>query len=264
MNAEQPRIVPHQEWLAERLALLEAERAHTRERDRLAEQRRRLPWVRVDKPYRFASPDGVRTLADLFAGRSQLLVKHFMFGPGWEEGCVGCSFESDHIEAAMTHLQHHDVAFAAVSRAPVAEIEPFRRRMGWRFGWVSSADSDFNYDFHVSFTPEEMARGRGIYNYREEHLPIEELSGLSVFYRDTEGAIFHTYSTFGRGGEEILGSYMILDMLPLGRNENGPNHNLTDWVRHHDRYAADGYVDETGRFRGDAECCRTHDDPAAV
>lgn len=256
-NVEPSRVVSREVWLVERCRLLEAERALTHERDRLRERRQQLPWVRVDKDYRFEAPDGPRRLGDLFAGRSQLLIKHFMFGPGWREGCVGCSFEADHIVPAMTHLQHHDVAFAMVSRAPIAEIEAFRQRMGWPCDWVSSAGSDFNYDYHASFTPEEVAAGEGYYNYRREPIPVEELSGLSVFHRADDGAIFHTYSTYGRGGEEVLGSYMILEMMPKGRNETGPNFNLTDWVRHHDRYADDGYVDGTGRYRaaGAESCC---------
>jgi predicted dithiol-disulfide oxidoreductase (DUF899 family) len=231
-----------------RVALLAKEKAQTRLRDEIAAERRALPWVKVEKDYVFEGPDGPVRLADLFEGRSQLIVKHFMFGPGWEEGCVGCSFECDHIEAALVHLEQKDVRFVAVARAPIAEIEAFRQRMGWRFRWVSSGGSDFNHDYQVSFTPEEVAAGTTTYNYRLGPVPIEELSGISVFYRNEAGEIFHTYSAFGRGAEEVLGTYMLLDLTPRGRDENGPRHDLSDWVRHHDRYGAAGHVAPTGRY----------------
>jgi predicted dithiol-disulfide oxidoreductase (DUF899 family) len=247
-------IVDRETWLAARTRLLAKEKLLTRLRDALAEDRRALPWVAVDTPHVFAGPAGPVRLAELFAGRSQLVVKHFMLGPGWQEGCVGCSFEVDHVEGALVHLANHDVAYVAVSRAPLAEIEAFKARMGWTFPWVSSHGSDFNYDFHVSFRPEEVERGRGFYNYRETEIPIDELSGLSVFYRDERGAVFHTYSTYGRGAEEVLGTYVILDLTPKGRNETGPRHDLTDWVRHHDRYGAPGTVEATGRYRPEP-CC---------
>ncbi len=176
----------------------------------------------------FHGPDGKGTFADLFDGRSQLVVKHFMLGPGWKEGCVGCSFEVDHIEGALVHLEHHDVTYVAISRAPLAEIEAFKKRMGWRFKWVSSYGSDFNYDYHVSFTPEEIAKGKVYYNYEMRDFQSEELSGLSVFYKDATGDIFHTYSAYARGAEEVLGTYIILDLTPKGRNETGPNFDLTD------------------------------------
>ncbi|KDD59998.1 PF05988 family protein [Bordetella bronchiseptica OSU553] len=247
-SMEGHEVVSRQAWLERRRALLAREKAQTRLRDELAAQRRALPWVRVDKPYVFETARGRRTLADLFDGRSQLIVKHFMLGPGWGEGCVGCSFEVDHVEGALLHLRHHDVGYVAVSRAPLAEIEAFKRRMGWGFEWVSSYGDDFNFDYHVSFTPQDMARGRGQYNYAETELPIDELSGLSVFYRDAAGEVFHTYSAYGRGAEEVLGAYMLLDLTPKGRNETGPRHDLTDWVRHHDRYGAAGQVAATGRY----------------
>ena len=251
------RIVSRAEWLAARQELLQKEKELTRRRDELAEQRRALPWVEVDKPYVFETSHGQRTLADLFAGRSQLVVKHFMLGPGWGEGCVGCSFEADHVDAALVHLQNHDVSYVAVARAPLAEIEAFQRRMGWRFPWVSSHANDFNFDFHVSFTKAQIAAGKVFYNYREDPIPVEELSGHSVFCKDADGSVFHTYSAFGRGAEELIGTYMYLDLTPKGRNENGRG-NLTDWVRHHDRYDVDGYVDGTGRFvagQPSAESC---------
>ena len=230
------QIVSQDEWLALRKKLLVKEKELTRLRDRLAAERRALPWVKVEKSYVFDGPDGKETLADLFGGRSQLIVKHFMFGPGWSEGCVGCSFELDHIDGILIHLAQRDVGYVAVSRAPLPEIEAFKRRMGWRLKWVSSGGSDFNFDFHVSFRPEEIARGQGYYNYDMRKIGIDELSGRSVFYKDPNGDVFHTYSSYGRGGEDMLGTYRLLDLLPKGRDETGPNRNLSDWVRHHDRY----------------------------
>jgi predicted dithiol-disulfide oxidoreductase (DUF899 family) len=235
----QNQVVSRDEWLAARKELLRKEKEFTRLRDQLSADRRALPWVKVEKTYVFDGADGKVTLADLFDGRSQLVVKHFMFGPDWSEGCVGCSFELDHTEGALQHLEHHDVSYVVVSRAPLAKTEPFRRRMGWRVRWVSSYGNDFNFDFHVSFTPEEIAAGKATYNYREGAQVIDEMSGRSVFYKDASGQVFHTYSSFARGGEMFLGSYAFLDITPKGRDET-INGNLTDWVRHHDRY------DDTG------------------
>jgi predicted dithiol-disulfide oxidoreductase (DUF899 family) len=252
------RVVSHEEWLAARRRLLIKEKELTRLRDRLAAERRELPWVRVEKRYVFEGSKGRQTLADLFEGRSQLIVNHFMFGPGWKEGCVGCSFSADHISGALVHLENHDVKFVAVSRAPFAEIEAFKKRMGWQFAWVSSHGSDFNYDFHVSFTMDQLATGKVHYNYENSEFLSEELPGYSVFYKDANGEIFHTYSSFGRGAEEVLSTYMLLDLTPKGRNETGPNFNLTDWVRHHDRYDAGGFVDATGRYQppdNSGSCC---------
>jgi predicted dithiol-disulfide oxidoreductase (DUF899 family) len=253
----QHRIVSRDEWLKTRKALLAKEKELTQLRDRLSAERRELPWVKVEKPYVFDSPEGRATLADLFDGRSQLIVKHFMLAPGQKDGCVGCSFEVDHVEGALVHLEHHDVSYVAVARAPLAEIEAFKKRMGWHFRWVSSFGSDFNYDFNVSFRPEEIAKGEAVYNYRRGPVPLEDLSGESVFYKSPEGEIFHTYSTFGRGAEELLGAYVLLDLTPKGRNETGPRHNLSDWVRHHDRYGHAGYVDGTGRWvaADTHDCC---------
>jgi predicted dithiol-disulfide oxidoreductase (DUF899 family) len=235
----QHQIVSREEWLAARKELLRKEKEFTRLRDALSAERRALPWVKVEKNYVFDGPDGNVTLADLFDGRSQLVVKHFMFGPDWSEGCVGCSFELDHTVGAHQHLEHHDVSYAVVSRAPLAKTEPFRQRMGWHVRWVSSYGNDFNHDYHVSFTPEEIAAGKAYYNYQPGAQVIDEMSGRSVFYRDQDGRIFHTYSSFARGGEMFLGSYAFLDIVPKGRDET-INGNLTDWVRHHDRY------DDTG------------------
>lgn len=256
----QHQVVSRDVWIAARIALLEKEKEMTRLRDRLAEERRALPRVKVEKAYIFDTPHGKRSLSDLFEGRSQLIVKHFMLAPGQIEGCVGCSFEMDHIEAALQHLERHDVKFAAVARAPLNEIEAFRLRMGWRFDWVSSHGSDFNYDFNASFTPEAIESGEAFYNYKKGKLPLEDLSGFSVFCKNERGEIFHTYSAFGRGAEEVLGTYMLLDLTPRGRNENGPNFDLTDWVRHHDRYGADGHVSAVGRWvAGGAPlpCCQS-------
>lgn len=233
-------IVSPQDWLIARKALLQKEKALTRARDTLDRERRALPWVRIDKPYVFEGPQGAVSLPELFAGRSQLVVQHFMMGPGWAEGCVGCSFSADHVDAARQHFEQNDLSFAAVSRAPYREIAAFRQRMGWRFAWVSSFGTDFNYDFQVSFTPEQRAAGPVTYNYESQPDPgTDELPGISVFYQDAAGEVFHTYSTFGRGGETLAGAYAYLDLTPKGRNESGPAGNLTDWVRHHDRYAAE-------------------------
>jgi predicted dithiol-disulfide oxidoreductase (DUF899 family) len=232
----QHRIVSRQEWLEARKALLANEKELTRLRDRISAQRRALPWVRVEKEYVFDTPEGRKTLAQLFDGRSQLIIKHFMLGPDWEQGCVGCSFHADHIDGANFHLPHHDVMLVAVSRAPLARIEAYKRRMGWKFPWVSSHGSDFNFDYHVSFTPEAIAKREAYYNYETCDVGIDELSGLSVFYKDAGGDVFHTYSSYGRGNEEVIGAYIYLDLTPNGRNENGPNHNLTDWVKRHDEY----------------------------
>ena len=229
-------IVSRSEWTTARAKLLAEEKELTRLRDRVSERRRDLPWVKVEKNYGFDGPNGRETLSDLFDGRSQLVVRHFMFGPDWEEGCVGCSFWSDHLDGALVHLEHHDVTVVVVSRAPFGKIEAFRRRMGWRFKWVSSFGSDFNYDFGVSFTPEQLASGKVVYNYGLTDRVGEEMPGTSVFYKDPDGQIAHTYSSFARGGEAMLGTYALLDLTPKGRDENGPGHNLTDWVRHHDRY----------------------------
>jgi predicted dithiol-disulfide oxidoreductase (DUF899 family) len=244
----QHRIVSRDQWLQERTALLAKEKELTRLRDRLAAERRALPWVKVEKTYVFDTPAGKKTLSDLFDGRSQLIVKYFMLAPGQKEGCVGCSFEADHVDSTLVHLQNHDVSYVAVSRAPLDEIEAFRKRMGWSFRWVSSFGSDFSYDFNASFTPSQLANGTAFYNYRTGRVPLEDLSGNSVFYKDETGQVFHTYSTFGRGLEEVLGTYMLLDITPKGRNENGPNRSLTDWVRHHDRYGAPGHVSAVGRW----------------
>ena len=229
-------IVSREEWIGARKELLAKEKQLTHLRDEINAARRKLPWVRVEKEYTFDGPSGLETLAQLFGGRSQLIIYHFMFGPEWSEGCVGCSFLSDHLDGSLIHIQNHDVAYVAVSRAPFAKIEGFQRRMGWGFKWLSSFGSDFNYDYHVSFKPEEVARGEIYYNFEMQKPQGEELHGLSVFYKDDDGAIFHTYSSYARAGENFLGTYQLLDVTPKGRNETGPNFAFPDWARHHDRY----------------------------
>ena len=234
-GTEKHRIVSRDEWVAERQTLLAHEKELTRLRDQIARERRALSWVRIDKTYVFDGPEGPQTLADLFEGRHQLLVQHFMFGPGWEQGCPSCSFMADHSDAMTVHLAHRDVTLLAVSSAPLAEIERFRGRMGWQFKWVSSHGNDFNRDFAVSFTPEEQAKGEVYYNYGLRRFPTEEAPGISVFYKDDGGGIFHTYSTYGRGVEVMMGTYNLLDLMPKGRDERDVAHKM-EWVRHHDRY----------------------------
>ncbi len=230
---ENPRIVSREEWLSERKKLLEREKRFTHEHDAIAEERRRLPWVRVGKNYVFDSPAGKKTLSDLFQGKNQLIVYHFMFGPEWNEGCPSCSFNMDHIDGALVHLAQRDVSFVAISRAPLSKIEAFKKRMGWKFNWVSSYANDFNRDFHVSFTKEELQK-TDIYNFETTGFPSEEAPGLSVFYRKGTD-VFHTYSTFARGAETVLNTYNYLDLVPKGRDEDGLYFPMA-WVRHHDRY----------------------------
>jgi predicted dithiol-disulfide oxidoreductase (DUF899 family) len=236
------RVVSREEWLAERKELLAREKALTRLRDELSAARRALPWVKVEKPYAFDGPDGRETLADLFGGRSQLVVYHFMFGPGWDHGCPSCSFLCDHIDGALVHLAHRDVTLLAVSRGPYSQLAAFRERMGWRFKWVSSSASDFNHDFHVSFTESERASGKVYYNYGPQDPGPEELPGVSVFYKDASGDVFHTYSSYARGGDILIGTYNWLDLVPKGRDEDGLAFTMA-WVRHHDRYGDDYAVD---------------------
>jgi len=228
-------VVSSDRWIAERKKLLAREKELTHLHDQIAAARRALPWERIDKNYVFDSPQGRRSLADLFEGRRQLLVQHFMLGPGWEQGCPSCSFMADHTDGMNVHLAHRDVTMVAISRAPIAEIERFRQRMGWQFNWVSSNGNDFNYDFHVSFTPEGRAKGEVYYNYGMTDFPAEEAPGISVFYKNDAGEIFHTYSTFGRGVEVMMGAYYMLDLTPKGRDEDNLRYGM-EWVRHHDRY----------------------------
>ena len=233
-ETDELKVVSKDEWLVARKDLLVREKQLTRLRDEVSRHRRELPWVKVEKRYTFRGPDGEKTLADLFEGRSQLIVYHFMLGPGWEEGCKSCSYLADHFDGANLHLPHRDVTFAAISRAPFPEIERFQKRMGWRFRWLSSYGNDFNFDYHVSFTKEDEAKGRSFYNYEMAEFINDELPGLSVFAKDEGGDIFHTYSTYARGLDILIGAYNFLDLVPKGRDEDSDS--TMSWVRHHDRY----------------------------
>jgi predicted dithiol-disulfide oxidoreductase (DUF899 family) len=241
-RAHEHTVVTHNKWLAARTELLREEKEFTKQRDALNRRRLELPWEKVEKQYVFDGPQGKETLSDLFGGRSQLIVYHFMFGPDWKEGCPSCSFLADHIDGALAHLNHHDVTLIAVSRAPISKIDAFKTRMGWRFPWVSSHDNDFNFDYHVSATKEDLAKGEIYYNYRMFKSRGEEQPGTSVFYKDTadHDTIYHTYSSYARGGDLLLGTYNYLDITPLGRNEVRPN--TQSWIRHHDRYDDGGLV----------------------
>ncbi|GAB3769637.1 thioredoxin family protein [Ramlibacter monticola] len=230
-------VVSDERWMEERRKLLAREKELMRLHDQVARERRALPWRRIAKEYVFDTTAGRRSLAELFDGRSQLIVQHFMFGPGWEQGCPSCSYMADHVDGMNIHLAQRDITFVAVSRAPLAELQRFRSRMGWRFGWVSSHGSDFNRDFAVSFTPEELAGGAVFYNYAMRPFASGEAPGISVFCKDAQGEVFHTYSTYGRGVEVMMGAYMLMDLAPRGRSERDVPHKM-EWVRHHDRYEA--------------------------
>ena len=243
-------VVSAEDWLARRKALMAREKELVRLGDEIARERRALPWERVAKDYVFDTPDGPRSLAELFAGRRQLVVQHFMFGPGWEQGCPSCSFMADHTDGMTIHLAQRDVSFVAISRATLPEIRRFKARMGWKFDWVSSSGNDFNRDFHVSFDPQDRVTGSAFvdpeaadldksqvyYNYGLMPFPNTEAPGISVFWKDDGGEVFHTYSTFGRGVEVMMGAYRMLDLVPKGRDERDTYYKM-EWVRHHDRYA---------------------------
>jgi predicted dithiol-disulfide oxidoreductase (DUF899 family) len=236
---ENHKVVSNAEWRAARKQLLIKEKEYSRLGDELARQRRELPWERVAKEYVFDGPAGKETLTRLFAGRSQLAVYHFMFGPDWEAGCPHCSFWADNFNGIDVHLAHRDVTFVAISHAPSAKLEGFRQRMGWSFKWVSSYGTDFNSDYHVSFTKDDLAKGQTYYNYRVRESQSEgEAPGISAFYKDPDGAVFHTYSCYERGVETINGAYHWLDLMPKGRDEEGLSF-AQAWVRHHDRYDSD-------------------------
>lgn len=234
-NTHPHAVVSRAEWLVARKDLLRKEKEFSRMGDELAQCRRDLPWVRITENYAFQTVTGTRTLADLFDGRQQLIIQHFMLAPGWEQGCSGCSFMADHSDGMNVHLANRDVSLVAVSRAPIGEIERFRQRMGWRFRWVSSGQNSFNYDFAVSFTPEQTQAGAVTYNYADFNTNGTDMPGISVFYKNDAGEIFHTYSTYGRGVEVMMGTYNMLDLVPKGRDEAGLSHGM-NWVRHHDRY----------------------------
>jgi predicted dithiol-disulfide oxidoreductase (DUF899 family) len=235
-GVESHPVVTHEAWLAARAALLAKEKEFTRLRDALGRERRALPWERVEKRYAFDAPGGKRALSELFLRKSQLAVYHFMFDPDSEEGCRHCSFWADSFDKVGVHLRQRDVSFLAVSRAPLAKLEAFRRRMGWSFEWVSSFGSDFNRDYGVSFTREELARGPVEYNYKREAMDHTEREGLSVFFKDAQGGVFHTYSTYARGIDLLNTAYNLLDLVPKGRDEDALEFTQA-WVRHHDRYA---------------------------
>lgn len=257
----QNQVVSREEWLEARTKLLEHEKALTRHRDLVSAERLRLPWVRIEKDYTFDGPDGQLTLSDLFQGRSQLYIKHFMMAPGAQHQCVGCSLEVDHMTDILPHLENHDISYAVVARAPIEEIEVVRTRMGWKFLWVSSFNSEFNYDFNVSFRPQDVTAGRAQYNFRQAPdwtREVQDLSGRSVFYKNEAGEIFHTYSAYGRGGEMVLGIYGILDAMPKGRNEAGPYHSLADWARPRTMYDKGGTVEVNGRYHTPTCGCPAH------
>lgn len=238
---EHPKVVTEKEWIEARKKLLVKEKELTRQRDAVARERQALPWVRVEKNYVFETPSGKKTLAELFSGKSQLAIYHFMLGPDWEQGCPSCSLLADHFDNLGIHLAQRDVRFLIVSRAPLAKIEPFKTRMGWKFPWVSSHGSDFNFDFQVS-VPKEDAAKEHIYNYSPTKFPSEERPGMSIFYKDGKGEVFHTYSVYARGLEDLMGIYAILDRVPKGRDEAGLPHGMA-WVRHHDRYPESNVVE---------------------
>jgi len=233
-GTKEHRVVSPKEWLAARKALLAEEKRLTRLQDRLKKKRRDLPWTRVEKDYVFDGPDGRETLADLFGGRSQLVVYHFMFGPDDAGGCPHCSFWADHFEGARLHLPHRDTTLVVISRAPLRKLARFKRRMGWKFKWVSSGGSGFNYDYRASFKPEDVRAGNVFYNYAKSDMPMEDREGISAFYKDGTGTVFHTYSTFARGIDPINTTYNFLDLTARGRDENPEM--AQDWVRHHDKY----------------------------
>ena len=247
MEAVDHKVVSKTEWLEASKAFLAKEKAWTRRRDALSRERRELPWVKVDKNYVFDGPDGKETLSDLFDGRSQLIVYHFMFAPQWAGGCASCSLVADGFEGSIAHVAQRDAAVAVISRAPMAKIAAFQKRMGWRFSWVSSYGNDFNRDYHVSFTREEMADGKAHYNFGTSGHPEEEAPGISVFYKDASGDIFHTYSSYGRGVEVLMSAYGLLDLAPKGRDEEGLSFPMS-WVKHHDRY-------ESSPKKEDSSCC---------
>ena len=228
----QHKIASHQEWIAARQELLAREKEFTRLRDDVSRLRRDLPWEKVEKDYVFDGPNGKETLSQLFAGKSQLIVYHFMFAPDWDAGCKSCSFWADNFNGIDVHLKHRDIAFVAISRAPLAKLEAYRKRMGWGFKWLSSAANSFNFDYGASFTPEEMASGKAFFNYKIQKPPVSDMVGISVFLKGEDGALYHTYSTYERGVDMMNGAYHYIDLTPKGRNET----DTQSWVRRHDEY----------------------------
>jgi predicted dithiol-disulfide oxidoreductase (DUF899 family) len=231
------RVVSHKAWIEARRKFLAKEKKFTRLRDELSRQRRALPWEKVEKQYVFDGPRGKETLAELFDGRSQLVVYHFMFAPDWNEGCKHCSFWADNFNGIGVHLNHRDVSFTAISRAPLAKLEAFKKRMGWSFNWVSSGQNDFNYDYQASFTAQEVESGAAFYNFSKFDVGVTDREGVSAFYKDKSGTIFHTYSSYARGIDMLNTAYHYLDLVPMGRDEDALEFTQS-WVRHHDRYEA--------------------------
>jgi predicted dithiol-disulfide oxidoreductase (DUF899 family) len=234
-GVKEHKVVSEKQWLAARKKLLVEEKKFSKLRDKLNQKRRNLPWVKVEKEYIFEGPDGQETLSELFRSKSQLVTYHFMFGPDWDEACAHCSFWADHYDGTQVHLAQRDTTLVVISRAPFDRIKDFQKRMGWHFKWVSSAANDFNFDYHVSFTPDELRNGTAIYNYRPLDMDIDEREGVSAFYKDTKGAIYHTYSSYARGIDMLNTTYHFLDLTAKGRDEN-PEH-TQDWVTYHDKYA---------------------------
>jgi predicted dithiol-disulfide oxidoreductase (DUF899 family) len=257
-SVQHPKVVSDAEWTSARKELLAKEKEFTRQRDEISRLRRELPWEKVEKLYNFDTPSGKQSLADLFDGRHQLIVYHFMFGPGWSEGCPSCSFLADHFDGSTIHLANRDTTLVVVSRAPIEQIEAFKKRMGWKFKWVSSFGLDFNFDYHVSFTKEDIDKGNIYYNYAKGQFPSEEAPGASVFYKEENGDVFHTYSTYGRGLDIFLGAYNFLDITPKGRDEDGLAFTMS-WVRHHDKYQEGYSVDPAKTYtapgKSGASCC---------
>jgi len=251
---EDHKVVSHDQWLEARKLLLAKEKQFTRLREELSQERRELPWEAVSKNYVFEGPNGKQSLSELFDGRSQLIVYHFMFGPDWDAGCPHCSFWADSFNEVIVHLNQRDVTMIAVSHAPYSKLEAYRKRMGWNFKWVSSFENGFNRDYNVSFTQQEMARQDMYYNYQMQNFPSDEAHGLSVFYKDGEGNIFHTYSTYGRGLDILLGVYNFLDMAPKGRDEDALPFPMA-WIRHHDRYPQDVAAQPSSPTKSSAASC---------
>jgi predicted dithiol-disulfide oxidoreductase (DUF899 family) len=258
------RVVSQEEWTAARKQLLKEEKDLTHRREEVSQRRRELPWVHVEKAYVFDTAAGKKSFADLFAGRSQLIVYHFMLGPDWKEGCHGCSFVSDHFDGSLPHINARDVSFVAVSRAPLAKINEFKKRMGWRFPWVSSGGTDFNRDYQVSFDKADRVDSKVYYNYEIQEFPSDEAPGISVFYRNDAGEVFHTYSSYGRGLDPFIGAYQLLDLVPKGRDEDQLDSPMA-WVKHHDRYVQSHSVELQSQFGGAQEadsCCESRKEPA--
>jgi len=232
---QERKVISREDWLIARKEHLAKEKEFTRLRDQLSRERRELPWVKVEKEYLFNAPNGKKSLADLFDGKSQLIIYHFMFGPDWEKGCPSCSFWADNFNGIDIHLKHRDITFIAVSRAPLEKLQAYKKRMGWNFKWVSSYESDFNRDYHLLFTPEEMEKGEMYYNYGITNFPVEEAMGISVFYQNRQGEVFHTYSCYARGLDMLNTAYHYMDLTPKGRDEDHLPYSMA-WLHRHDQY----------------------------